>query len=121
MSRGVKVAGAIFVNAALERNIARPAGCPWIHVYFNPGDEITEAALIAARLGITDPVWGEMGHAGYSGTDPKIQNTDCSATIPLPSVSGHSDFFAPHTNLPAWGPYLANDLRARLAPAAQAA
>jgi hypothetical protein len=115
MRQGVKVRGAIFINAALESNIIRPAGCPWIHVYSNRGDQITEAAQIAARLGITDPVWGEMGHLGYTGTDPMIPNTYCDKQPPLPVVAGHSDFFAPHTNLPAWGAFLAKDLKARLA------
>jgi pimeloyl-ACP methyl ester carboxylesterase len=118
MRSGAKVAGAIFINAALENNIARPAGCPWIHVYYNPGDQITEAAQIAARLGITDPVWGEMGHTGYIGTDKFIPSTNCGATPPLPAVVGHSDFFSPHTNLAGWSTYLANDLRIRLKAAA---
>jgi hypothetical protein len=116
MRRGVTVAGAIFINAALEANIARPAGCPWIVVYSNKGDKITEAAQIAARLGVTDPVWGEMGHSGYSGKDPNIFNVFCDATVSEPVVSGHSDFFSPHTNLIPWATFLANDLRRRLPP-----
>lgn len=116
MGRGVKVAGAIFINAALEQRITRPKGCPWIRVYYNPGDTITEIAQIGARLGVTDLGWGEMGHAGYVGSDPMIINTNCGATTDMPVVSGHSDFFAPHTNLPAWGAYLAKDLRQRLTP-----
>jgi hypothetical protein len=115
MTQGVKVAGAIFINAALETNIVRPAGCPWIRVYFNSGDQITEAAQIAARLGIVDAVWGEMGHAGYSGKDPMVTNVNCGATTGMPVVSGHSDFFSP-INLKPWGTYLASDLRTRIAP-----
>lgn len=115
MRRGSAVAGAIFINAALEQNIVRPPGCPWIHIYYNPGDEITEAAQVAQRLGIVDPAWGEMGHAGYSGTDTEITEDDCSTTPKMPSVLGHSTFFDPHVNLPAWGPYLVNDLKKRLA------
>jgi hypothetical protein len=116
MRRGVKVAGAIFINAALQSNIARPAGCPWIRVYYNPGDTITEAAQLGARLGIDDSVWGEMGHSGYTGNDPMITNTNCGATPGLPAVKGHSDFFSPNTNLKPWGTYLADDLRKLLAP-----
>lgn len=114
MMRGVKVAGAVFINAALESNVSRPASCPWIHVYYNPGDQVTEAAQIAQRLGVVDPVWGEMGHIGYTGKDPMIATTNCGASPPLPVVCGHSDFFSPHTSLPGWGIYLANDLRTRL-------
>jgi hypothetical protein len=115
MRLGAKVAGAVFINAALQSNISRPATCPWLHVYYNPGDQITEAAQIAARLGIVDPIWGEMGHSGYSGTDKNIISTNCGATPPLPSVSGHSDFFSPHTNLAGWSTYVANDIKARIA------
>jgi hypothetical protein len=46
-------------------------------VYFNAGDEITETAQLGAEIGITDPVWGEMGHAGYRGDDPFITNINC--------------------------------------------
>lgn len=113
MNRGVQVAGAIFINGALEQGISRPLGCPWIDVYFNPGDDITEAAKLGAELRLTDPVWGEMGHAGYFGTDSLIANINCGDTRNMPIVSGHSDFFS-SVNLPAWGPYLAARLRDHL-------
>lgn len=101
--------GAIFINAALEQNIERPPGAQFIDVYYNAGDRITEAALIAQRLGIVDPVWGEMGHAGYIGADTKIRNIDCGNTPGMPSVAGHSAFFLP-ANLAAWGPFLVKRL-----------
>ena len=112
LNKGVTCAGAIFINGALEQQIIRPFGCPWIDVYFNAGDEITEAAKLGAELRLTDPVWGEMGHAGYSGTDPAITNIDCGRD-PMP-VSGHSDFFTPE-KIQYWGPYLANRLKEHLA------
>jgi len=104
MNRGVAVAGAIFINAALERNIALPAKCPWIDVYFNAGDQITEAAEIAEKLGFVDPVWGEMGHAGYNGLNPDITNIDCGHTADMPPLSGHSDFGTPF-KFAKWGPF----------------
>lgn len=104
MNRGIAVRGAIFINAALDRTITRPPNCPFIDVYFNAGDQITEAAQIAARLGIVDPVWGEMGHAGYSGSDPYIQNIDCGRTIGMPVLCGHSDFGTPD-KFATWGPF----------------
>jgi hypothetical protein len=118
LQRGVKVAGAVFINGALERSISRLA--PWVDVYFNAGDEITEAAKVGAELGITDPVWGELGHAGYSGTDPAITNINCGSTAGLPAVSGHSDFFTP-SKLAAWGPFLVSRLRSHFRPAFSAA
>lgn len=108
LQRGVRVAGAVFINPALEQHIERLA--PWIDVYFNAGDEITRAAKLGEELGLTDPVWGEMGHGGYVGPDPAITNINCGATAGMPVVSGHSDFFTP-TNLAAWGPFLVGRLR----------
>ena len=110
MGRGVKLAGCIFINAALSRLIVRRTA-PWIDVYYNAGDEITEVAELAARLGLSDPAWGEMGHAGYLGTDPLITNIDCGNTAGMPIVAGHSAFFEAE-NLTQWGPYLVNRLRA---------
>lgn len=109
MHCGVAMAGAVFINAALEQSIIRPATVGWIDVYFNSGDTVTEAAQIGALLGIDDPVWGEMGHAGYSGADAQIQNIDCQKTPGLPVIDGHSDFFTPG-HLAGWGPYLAQRL-----------
>lgn len=113
LNRGVACAGAVFINAALDCYIQLPPKCPWIDVYFNPGDEITEAAQLGARLGLTDLAWGEMGHKGYCGHDPRISNANCATTPGLPVVSGHSDFFTP-TNLPSWGPYLWAHIAAHL-------
>lgn len=104
MHTGITMGGAIFINAALQQNIMRPSGCPWIDVYFNSGDEITEAAKIGAQLGLVDPVWGEMGHAGYLGHDPEITNIDCGRTMGMPALSGHSDFGIP-AKFAEWGPY----------------
>jgi hypothetical protein len=103
---------AVFINAALEQSIQRRMAS-WIDVYFNSGDEITEAAKIGAELGLTDAVWGEMGHAGYNGTDTAITNINCGSTKDMPVVSGHSDFFTP-SKLSYWGPFLANRIREHL-------
>ncbi len=102
----------VFVNAALEQHILRRMAT-WIDVYFNSGDEITEAAKLGAEFGLTDAVWGEMGHAGYSGTDTAITNIDCGTTPKMPVVSGHSEFFTAG-NLSYWGPYLVNRIREHL-------
>lgn len=113
MNAGIKMAGAVFINAALEQNIIRPAAVGWIDVYFNAGDEITEAAQCAERLGLVDKVWGEMGHAGYAGNDPKISNTNCGATPGEPFVSGHSDIGTP-SKFGWWGPYIEGRVKAHL-------
>lgn len=119
MNLGIQLAGAIFINAALKQNIQRPAMVPWIDVYFNAGDTITEAAKIGAELGIDDPVWGEMGHAGYAPLrggvpDAMIINWDCENTAGMPKVDGHSAFLL-SGNLAAWGLFLVKRLKKLLA------
>jgi hypothetical protein len=116
MNRGVEMAGAVFINAALEQDIIRPKTIPWIDIYYNQGDEITEAAKLGAKLGVTDIVWGEMGHAGYLGNDPEITSYNCGATGGMPIVSGHSDFFTP-TKLASWGPFVYAKIQAHLSQA----
>jgi hypothetical protein len=111
MSAGVKVAGAIFINGALNTHFGRPSGCPWVDVYWNSGDTVTEAAKVGAELGIDDPSWGELGHSGYLGTDPAVCSFDCGRTTGMSIVSGHSDFF---TKLSDWGPFLVARLQAHL-------
>jgi hypothetical protein len=105
MLLGAPVEGAIFINGALETDIIRPGTCKWIDVYSNAGDTLTEAAMLGQRLHLVDPVWGELGHMGYTGKDPLIPNLFCDKTAAMPVVSGHSDFFTP-VKLKAWAPFL---------------
>jgi pimeloyl-ACP methyl ester carboxylesterase len=109
MNAGAKVKGCVFINGALDPRITRAVGVDFIDVYYNPGDEITEVAELAERLDITDPIWGQMGHAGYWGSDPLITSINCGATPGMPVVDGHSAFFEPD-NIKAWGPFLAQRL-----------
>ena len=111
---GAPVKGLVLINGALETTIRRPGSVEWIDVYFNPGDTITEAAALGERLGLVDPLWGELGHAGYSGDDKAIVPIDCSATPNMPRVWGHSDFFTPAPQLKAWGPYSSSRIKAKL-------
>jgi len=119
MRLGAPFAGGVFIDGALEQTIVRPPQVKWIDVYYNAGDEITEAAKVAEELGIVDPVWGELGHAGYAGTDAAIANIDCGRTPGLPVVSGHSDIFTPE-HLKSWGPYITARILAHLGPASDA-
>jgi len=109
MRLGCPAVGAVFINAALVQAIVRPPQVKWIDVYYNQGDTVTEAAKLGEQLGLVDAVWGEMGHAGYTGSDPAITNHNCGGTGGMPVVSGHSEFFSPPL-LAAWGPYLVKQL-----------
>jgi hypothetical protein len=94
--------GLIFINAALEQRITVPAGIGWFTALYNEDDTITEVAAIAAWLGTAPRTWGQMGHGGYIGTDPRGENVDCKHTAGEPPVMGHSDLFTP-AKLPSWG------------------
>jgi hypothetical protein len=113
MNAGAKVKGCVFINGALDPRITRAVGVSFIDVYYNPGDTITQVAQLAADLNLTDPVWGQMGHIGYWGSDPSITSTNCGATPGMPVVCGHSAFFEP-ANLQAWAPFLTKRLTERL-------
>ena len=121
MLTGWAPAGVVFINAALRRDITVSAGT-WADVYYNEGDEATVAAVAAARLGLSDPVWGDMGHAGYLGTNPAVTNIDCgkrssvesikAGVEDFPAVSGHSDIFTPE-KFKYWGPYIVERIKSR--------
>lgn len=112
----VPVRGLVFINAALHRNIVLPAWVKFAHVYFNAGDDITQVAEFQADMPVplVDPVWGKMGHAGYSGTDPRVRNFDCGAIKDMPVVIGHSDIFEPE-KIKAWGPFIRDELATAMA------
>jgi hypothetical protein len=112
LNAGAPAKGVVFINAALEQHITRPPQVKWIDVYYNSGDEATEAAKVAEELGIVDLVWGEMGHGGYKGSDLTICNIDCGNTSGLPKLSGHSAFIDPV--LPPWGQFLHQRLQRRM-------
>jgi hypothetical protein len=107
------LSGVVFINAALKRDITVPA-LTWADVYYNAGDEAAVAAVAAARLGLSDPVWGDMGHAGYHGLNHQVTNIDCGqARDGLPAVSGHSDIFS-QGKIEFWGPFVVQRIKARL-------
>jgi hypothetical protein len=111
---GAPFAGVVFINAALERQITLPPWLSWCDVYYNQGDTITEAAQLCSSLGLVDPVWGEMGHAGYEGVDARVTSINCAVSAGLPEVNGHSDIF---TKLAAWGPEILRRILAHSVPA----
>lgn len=109
LEQGVKMAGLVLINGALRQDITLQPCVKFCHVYFNDGDNITQLARDAERLAISpvDRNWGEMGHAGYVGEDPRVTNINCGITAPdaLPMVVGHSDIFTPG-KIDKWGVYI---------------
>lgn len=126
---GFRPAGLVLINPALERRITLPAAT-WADVYYNGGDDATIAAVAAARLGLSDSVWGEMGHAGYEGDNPLVTNIDAGKSSPvlaikldtqdLPACSGHSAIFEPG-RVEKWAPYIVGRIKAHLAASRAAA
>jgi hypothetical protein len=113
MAAGAPLGGMVLINPALDPDLDMPDRF-WTDVYFNQGDEATVAAQLGRALGLTDRVWGEMGHSGYQGDCPSVHNVNCGAPVEnLPIVSGHSDIFSTRC-LPAWGPYIVERIRSRL-------
>jgi hypothetical protein len=116
ITAGARPAGVVFINGALKRNIELP-GATWADVYYNEGDDATVAAVAAARLGLSDPVWGDMGHVGYSGSNPNVTNIDCDSVARtlegLPLVFGHSDIFT-DGKVEAWAPYIVSRVLAHI-------
>ncbi len=110
LQTGVLVRALVLINGALIRNIQIPTGVTFVHCYWNSGDTITIEAMLGADLSLVDPNWGDMGHAGYLGADPRVLNVDCGNTLGMPKVSGHSALFDPF-NLEAWGPQIADNIR----------
>lgn len=104
---GGKAKGLVLINGALRRDIKLPDCIKFAHVYYNVGDDITEVARVADEIFFSpvDPVWGDMGHAGYLGTDGRVVSVDCGVASGMPVVCGHSDIFTP-AKLAAWGPYI---------------
>jgi hypothetical protein len=107
MHMGVPISGAVFINGALDPRIVRPAQVRKIAVLYNSGDTITEWAEIAEHLHLVDSSWGELGHTGYEGSDPLIENFNCDFQPGMPPLHGHSDLFTV-AHLAAWGPWVAN-------------
>lgn len=106
MRRGAPIDGGAFINAALDVDVEIPPQVKFLDVYFNQGDKITRVAQVASWLGVVDSSYGEMGHAGYTGSDRRVTNHDC-----YPTCDGHSAIFNKAPQLAMWGPIIAKTLR----------
>jgi hypothetical protein len=116
LQAGVDCQGVIYINGALTTTFLLPKSVKFAHVYWNPGDDYTILAMIGAAEGLVALDWGELGHSGYKGSDPRVTlNVNCGApTDPaLPVVDGHSNIFCPD-KIAAWGPVIGKNLKGAL-------
>lgn len=113
IAREVKVKALVLINAALRSDVLLPDWLEKVDVYYNAGDKITEVAEFEAGLPIApvDKLWGDMGHEGYKGTDPRVTSIDCGNTTGRLVVDGHSDIGMP-AKMKDWGPYIGERVRA---------
>jgi len=105
LAAGAPFGGMLLINPALQPNLSFPTGLRVI-VCSNKGDDATVLAQAGAQAGLLDPVWGEMGHTGYIGSNPDVQNLFADRCPPLPLVDGHGDIFTDAKFAGAWGPRL---------------
>jgi hypothetical protein len=108
LDKSITDIGLVLIDAALIRNITLPDCVKFCHVYYNAGDQITQVAALAELVpfSLVDQNWGDMGHYGYSGTDPRVAMIDCANTKGVMQDEGHSEIFDP-PEIDAWGPYIA--------------
>lgn len=100
ISKRTKIGGAILVNPALDPSLCPEA--PFIQVYYNNGDWVSSLAGM-----VPFNIWGNMGSAGYLGSDPRVTNIDCgNPPDGLPPLQGHSDVFS-HDKIRPWARYMA--------------
>lgn len=101
---GAPARGLVILNGALEPDIEFPKPLDFVHAYWNPDDEVvplTEVPIM--RRVFFDPLWGEMGRTGYTGTDPRVAvNMNCSAFDGMPHLKGHGAIIDPE-NYDTWG------------------
>lgn len=80
----------VYVNPALDRDAALPAGVQRAHVWHSPSD----LPVRFARWLPSHP-WGNMGSRGYVGADRRFTNYNKETGFPPYSSREHSDVFKP--------------------------
>lgn len=100
-SFGIKPAGIILLQPALDDDIEFEPGDYWINVFFNEEDK---AVWIAKFLPLHHP-YGEMGRVGYTGLDTRVKNYN---TLKICSVGGHS---LPYQKSPALRQLVVDSIR----------
>src|SRR5208282_1489437 len=73
--------GVVFINGALRPDFILPKSVKWAHVYWNAGDDYVLLATVGAAEGLVDPSWGDLGHTGYTGADPRVTNYNCGPQV----------------------------------------
>jgi hypothetical protein len=101
---GVCTPNIVLIQPALANTWRPNTMTKKVTVFWNPGDIATVAGKWWRRVTGILPwrwqekhKWGEMGHTGYVGNDPRYTQyrTDDGSVPKLPEVSGHGRWSAP--------------------------
>jgi len=101
---GVCTPNIVLIQPALANTWRPNTMTKKVTVFWNPGDIATVAGKWWRRVTGILPwrwqekhKWGEMGHTGYVGNDPRYTQyrTDDGSVAEMPEVSGHGRWSAP--------------------------
>lgn len=111
LKMGVCPARVVLIQPALSKRWTPPACVREVTVFWNDDDMATVAGKHWRRLTGLLPWrwqdrhhWGEMGHTGYVGQDPRFIQYDTLRTKDLPATAGHNDWIKKKNR--AWWPFI---------------
>lgn len=105
---GAEVDKAVFINPALDKDVAVPTEMKRLDVWFSPSDKPVKWSKY-----LPFHPWGEMGCVGYEGFDiDKVRCFDKQSSYPI-SSSTHSDVFSVE-KLPFFAPEIVKQALADL-------
>ncbi len=106
---GAQMAGAVFLNPALDRDKAMPEHVPWVNLYPNHADIAVEIALIFRKH-----PWGDQGQHGLAFNDRRYLTRFTDEEFGrAPPVFGHSAVLEP-APLAVWSQVFVHDVLHRL-------
>ena len=111
--KGIICPKIVLIQPALSQKWTPNKHCDRIVVYYNKGDKATVAGKWWRRLINVLPwrwqarhMWGEMGHDGYTGDDPRYAQYDTENTPRMPELSGHGTW--QHAKSTTWQDFIVN-------------
>lgn len=97
---GAEVDKLVFINPALDKDVAIPEGVGSVDVWYSPSDKPVKWSKY-----LPFHPWGEMGRVGYVGPrDARVRSFDKETSFKV-SSSEHSDVFSIE-KLPYFGPLI---------------
>lgn len=103
---GARLTGVVYINPALDRDLAPGPSVLWADVYYSPSDKVVPWARL-----LIGHAWGDMGRTGYRGNDKRVRSWNLETAFGrMPTAIGHStifrddliDFFGPTIAFRAW-------------------